>query len=520
MDMEDDYLNFGDQLLESLSLILENSAADLLPSRYESNERLSNLLLHIDQLEQAIKLLHNLAYVDMPVEDSKFLNDVSDSFRKVHRELFQLYLRIQHQKNEVIQLYMEDPERGGKKAVGRPKYEIPKDILKELRGLGFAWSQIARMFGVSRWTLYRRIGDYDMQQMQRFTDISDEDVDAIVKDYTSRHGNTTGEPYISGYFKSIGIYIQRRRVRESINRIDPLHSALRWGALISRRTYFVPWPNSLWHIDGHHSLIRWKFVIHGCIDGKSRKIMFLQCNTNNRASTVLQLFLTSINNHDGYWPSRIRVDYGVENVLICDAITQKHGEGRGSCIAGPSTRNQRIERLWRDVFRCVAAAFYYVFYALEQTGLLDVENPIHIFTLHLIYKPRINFSLGEFCRAHNDHRLSTEQNWTPNQIWNNGMLNPSNPLANGLLDDDPENLDTFGEDFQGPIPSFSEDGGSVDVSPELIPYHGQVATHVYQSIDANRVSTQMGIDVYIDALNLVMNKLAELSNIEAHSSIQ
>jgi len=29
----------------------------------------------------------------------------------------------------------------------------------------------------------------------------------------------------------------------------------------------VPWPNSLWHIDGHHSLIRWGFVVHGCVDG-------------------------------------------------------------------------------------------------------------------------------------------------------------------------------------------------------------------------------------------------------------
>ena len=509
------FLNFGDQLLGSLNVILENAAADLLPSRNQNDERLSNLLLHIDQIEQAIRLLHNLAYLqDIPVADSKLLNDVSDAFREVYQELFQSYLSFVHQNNEVIQLDMAAPEEGGNKVVGRPKYEIPKDSLKELRGLGFSWSQIARMFGVSGWTLYRRIGEYDMQQMQRFTDISDDDVDAIVKDYMSRHGNTTGEPYISGYFKSIGICIQRRRVRESINRIDPLHAALRWGVLISRRTYFVPWPNSLWHIDGHHSLIRWKFVIHGCIDGKSRKIMFLQCNTNNRASTVLQLFLESISNHGGYWPSRIRVDYGVENVLICDAITEKHGGGRGSCIAGSSTRNQRIERLWRDVFRCVAATFYYVFYALEQEGLLDVENPIHIFTLHLVYKQRINFSLAEFFGAHNNHRLSTEQNWTPNQIWNSGMLNPSNPLANGQLDDDPENLDAYGEDLQGPIPSFSEDGNIVVVSPDLIPHHEQIAAHVYQSIHPNRVSTQMGIDVYIETLDLVINKLAELSNTE------
>ena len=41
----------------------------------------------------------------------------------------------------------------------------------------------------------------------------------------------------------------------SINRVDPSKTALRWGALVRRRTYYVPWLNSLWHIDGHHALI-------------------------------------------------------------------------------------------------------------------------------------------------------------------------------------------------------------------------------------------------------------------------
>lgn len=40
------------------------------------------------------------------------------------------------------------------------------------------------------------------------------------------------------------------------------------------------------HLDGHHKLIRWRFVIHGAIDGYSRVVVFLRCNTNNRGENM------------------------------------------------------------------------------------------------------------------------------------------------------------------------------------------------------------------------------------------
>jgi hypothetical protein len=54
-----------------------------------------------------------------------------------------------------------------------------------------------------------------------------------------------------------------------------------------RVNYWVPHPNAVWHIDGHHKLIKWGFVIHGAIEGYSRRIMFLKVAANNYASTVL-----------------------------------------------------------------------------------------------------------------------------------------------------------------------------------------------------------------------------------------
>ena len=123
--------------------------------------------------------------------------------------------------------------------------------------------------------------------------------------------------------------------------------------VVSRPTYQVPWPNSLRHLDGHHSLIRWKIVIHGCIDGFSRRIIFLRRNSNNLAETVLDLFRAAVQKDGNLWPSRKLVEKGLEKVLVCDAVVQARGDNRGSFIAGPSNHIQRIERLWRDVFRCV-----------------------------------------------------------------------------------------------------------------------------------------------------------------------
>ena len=58
--------------------------------------------------------------------------------------------------------------------------------------------------------------------------------------------------------------------------------------------FFVPWVNSLWHPSGHRSLIRWGFVLHGYIDGYSRRIIFLHCSTNNLSPTVLGHFDSAI----------------------------------------------------------------------------------------------------------------------------------------------------------------------------------------------------------------------------------
>ena len=113
---------------------------------------------------------------------------------------------------------------------------------------------------------------------------------------------------ILGHLSSIGLGVQERRVSKALVRVDPVNSRLRWACLVQWRKCNKPGPNSLWHIDGHHSLIQWSFVIHGVIDGHSRLIVYLIGATNNKKETVLELFNTAINKYDV--PSRLRSDKG------------------------------------------------------------------------------------------------------------------------------------------------------------------------------------------------------------------
>jgi len=62
-----------------------------------------------------------------------------------------------------------------------------------------------------------------------------------------------------------------------MRRVDPEGIVIRALQLkvTHRIFYHVRGPLALWHMDGNHKLIRWGFVIHGAIDGYSRKVMYL-----------------------------------------------------------------------------------------------------------------------------------------------------------------------------------------------------------------------------------------------------
>ena len=127
------------------------------------------------------------------------------------------------------------------------------------------------------------MAEYDLQET-RYSDISEADIQHAVSSIKGNHPNA-GEVMLQGHLRAQGINVQRSKIRKAIHDVDP-SVIQRTRPAIRRRVYSMPYLNYLWHLDGNHKLISWRFVIHHCIDGFSLLITFCRCSTNNKSETV------------------------------------------------------------------------------------------------------------------------------------------------------------------------------------------------------------------------------------------
>ena len=138
---------------------------------------------------------------------------------------------------------------------GRPAYEIPAEQLEHLLNIGFTCPAIATLFGVSLRTIRNRMSEMGLSVRGLYTLIDDSELDATVRDIKQIFPSC-GYRMMLGHLRSRGVRVSQMRVRESLNRIDPVGVFLRRSCSIQRRTYNVSSPLALWHIDGNHKLIR------------------------------------------------------------------------------------------------------------------------------------------------------------------------------------------------------------------------------------------------------------------------
>ncbi|PPQ99689.1 hypothetical protein CVT26_009115 [Gymnopilus dilepis] len=361
---------------------------------------------------------------------------------------------------------------------GRPRIEINPDLLATAIDLRGGPTSLATVFGCAPRTIRRRALEYGIAEpgppvyvdyvlddgttsrvfrssTRAASVIEDDELDRIVASILEAFP-TIGRRMIHGHLRFLDVVVSRTRIQESYRRV---HGAPVGGfgiRRIERRVYSVAGPNSLWHHDGQHGLIRWKIVIHGFIDGDSRLVTGIAANNNNRADTVGDLFEAAVEVHG--LPSRVRGDYGTENVVVRALMELLRGEGRGSYIRGKSVHNIRIERLWRDVTLAFGGKWKIFFQNLEIHDRLNPDSEAHIWLLHHLFLTAINQDALDWAEAWNAHPISQRdyRQASPRDMFFFGMLEKGLrgfSEVDEAPDDEPEDVEAYGidwEDYEDP----------------------------------------------------------------------
>ena len=285
--------------------------------------------------------------------------------------------------------------------------------------------------------------------------------------------------------------ITRSQLRDALHAFDQTGIKDRSHRRLHRRVYHVQAPNHIWHLDTNHKLIRWRLIICGGVDGFSRFIVFLRCENNNRADTILRCFLEATEKYGT--PLRVRTDKGLENIRVAEHMIDTRGEN--SVVAGKSTHNQRIERLWRDVYDGVICYYYDLFHYMEDENILDPGNEVHLAALSYVFLEKINEKLDIWKTAWATHRIRTVRT-SPLRLFTAGAINC--PVEDPSMNMNESNNELHGAEFDDSRPS---------IDPLDLHLGNECNQELGVNCPKNWSSSNFGIDIYLRAVDIIQRHI-------------
>ena len=117
--------------------------------------------------------------------------------------------------------------------------------------------------------------------------------------------------------KKYDLRASRDQVMMLSRHIDPKGCASPKRRRLSWYIYRCPGANGTWHLDGYDKMKSFGFCITGCIDGYSRRVMFLEvASSNNDPKIIAEYYLECVKEVGGC-PRLVQTDCGIENGYYC-----------------------------------------------------------------------------------------------------------------------------------------------------------------------------------------------------------
>ncbi|KAK7105550.1 hypothetical protein V1264_016915 [Littorina saxatilis] len=172
-------------------------------------------------------------------------------------------------------------------------------------------------------------------------------------------------------------------------------------------------------------------------------------------------------------------------------MAMKRADVVNPVLRGKSCHNQRIERLWVDVWKNVTNMYKDMFLLMEMNGDLNILDARCLWAFKFVFLPRLNASLAAFQQQLNHHGLSTEHGKSPSNLFVTGVLRVANSSSVAIRElfegeDDVlsgENAETSGDDEVLAVEVPTEGGAEDTTQDHSCPVSVAVVQRVREEID-------------------------------------
>lgn len=206
-----------------------------------------------------------------------------------------------------------------------------------------------------------------------------------------------------------GFKVKREDIRLLLQVIDPHGVNTRLRRRLKRRSYWSKGPNFCWHVDSYDKLKKYGLCINGCIDGYTRKLVWLRVGrSSNDPKVIGRYYLDAVTMHGGF-PMFMRGDMGTENSLTAamqDLLSRNEAFAHNSFIYGKSSFNTRIESWWCILRKECCQTWIEELKDLQNRGLFTGDR-LDTNLLQFCFMKLLQNELDEVAHVWNAHYLQS-----------------------------------------------------------------------------------------------------------------